>query len=63
MVKTKILSFGEQSYGAHRVALIMSDGTIIEDVVIAWGDEVVRTAGVDVASFDGSEVVDAVDRS
>jgi hypothetical protein len=63
MVKTKILSFGEHSYGAYRVALVMSDGRLIEDVIVAWGDQVVRIAGVDVASFDGSEVVDAVDRS
>ena len=62
MVKTKILSFGEHSCGAYRVALIMSDGGIIEDVTVAWGDEVVRIAGVDVASFDGSQVVDALDR-
>jgi hypothetical protein len=40
----------------------MSDGTIIEDVTVAWGDEVVRVAGVDVTSFDCSQVVDAIDR-
>jgi hypothetical protein len=61
-IKTRIISFGEHSYGAYRVALVMSDGTIIEDVIVAWGDEVVRVAGVDVASFDGSQVVDAIDR-
>jgi hypothetical protein len=62
-VKTKIVSFGEHSYGAYKVALVMSDGTIIEDVIVAWGDEVVRVAGVDVTSFDTSQVVDAIDRS
>lgn len=62
-VKARIISFGEHSYGAYKVALIMSDGTIIEDVIVAWGDEVVRVAGVDVTSFDTSRVVDALDRS
>ena len=62
-VKTKIISFGEHSYGAYKVALVMSDGTIIEDVIVAWGDEVVRVSGVDVTSFDTSRVVDAIDRS
>ena len=62
-VTTKIISFGEHSYGAHKVALVMSDGAIIDDVIVAWGDEVVRVAGVDVTSFDTSQVVDAIDRS
>ena len=44
-VKTKIISFGEHSHGAYKVALVMSDGTIVEDVVVAWGDEVVSVAG------------------
>jgi len=61
-IKTKIISFGEYKYGASKVALVMSDGTIIEDVVVAWGDEVVRVGGVDVSSFDTSQVVDALDR-
>jgi hypothetical protein len=62
-VKTKIISFGEFAYGAYKVALVMSDGTIIEDVIVAWGEEVVRVAGVDVTSFDTSQVVDAIERS
>jgi hypothetical protein len=62
-IKTKIVSFGEYKYGASRVALVMSDGTIIEDVIVAWGDEVVRVGGVDVSSFDTSQVVDALDRN
>jgi hypothetical protein len=62
-VKTKIISFGEYSHGAYKVALVMSDGTIIEDVIAAWGGEVVRVAGVDVTSFDTSQVVDAIDQS
>jgi C-terminal processing protease CtpA/Prc len=61
-LKAKVISFGETSYGACRVALVMSDGGIIEDVIVAWGDEVVRINGVDVADFDGSQVVDAIDR-
>jgi hypothetical protein len=61
-IKTKIIAFGEYKYGASKVALVMSDGSIIEDVIVAWGDEVVRIGGVDVASFDTSQVVDAIDR-
>jgi hypothetical protein len=61
-VKKKVLSFGEHSYGAHKVALVMTDGTVIEDVIVGWGDEVVRVAGVDASSFDTSQVIDAIDR-
>jgi hypothetical protein len=59
-VKSKIFSFGEHSYGAYKVALVLSDGTVIEDVIVAWGDEVAKIAGVDVVSFDASQVVDAL---
>jgi hypothetical protein len=62
VVKSKILSFGEDSYGASKVALVMADGSIVEDVIVAWGDEVVRVAGVDVASFDTEHVVNAINR-
>lgn len=61
-VASKIIAFGEISYGAYVVALVMSDGTVIEDVVVAWGRDVVSIAGIDVANFDGSRVVDALDR-
>lgn len=30
-----IRSFGEHSYGAYKVALVMADGAIIEDVIVA----------------------------
>jgi len=49
--------------GAHRVALIMKDGSVVEDVIVAWGDEVVRIGGVDGCPIDVDEVVDAEDRS
>jgi len=62
-VASKIAAFGEISYGANRVALVMTDGGIVEDVIVAWGHEVVRVAGVDGVPFDTSHVVDAIDRS
>ena len=60
-LKEKVISFGEQSYGAHHVDLVISDGSIVEDVILAWASEVVRVAGVDVADFDASDVVDVID--
>jgi len=32
----------EISYGATRVVLILKDGNKIEDVILAWGAEIVR---------------------
>ena len=62
-LKSKAISFGESSYGACQVDLVLSDGRVIEDVTLAWGDEVVTVAGIDVGDFDASDVVDVIDRS
>jgi hypothetical protein len=61
-VKEKILSFGEDSMGTHRVALVLSDGRLVEDVVVAWGAEVISVAGSDLFELAMSDVVDALDR-
>ena len=62
-VKEKILSFPEHRMGVHRVALVLKDGSLIEDVLVAWGDEVVRVGGVDRCHFEVANVVDVEDRS
>lgn len=63
-LKTKIIGFGEYKMGAYKVDLVLRDGRIIKDVIVAWGDEVVRVGGQDVVSdFPLAEVVDAIDTS
>ena len=62
-VKERILTFGEYKMGAYKVALVMKDGSVIEDVIVAWGDDVVRIAGVDGCPINVDDVVDAEDRS
>lgn len=62
-IKEQILSFAEYKMGTHKVALIMKDGSTVEDVVVAWGDEVVRIGGVDGCAINPADVVDAEDRS
>ena len=49
--------------GAHKVALTMEDGSVVEDVIVAWGAEVVRVGQADGCPFDVSAVVGAEDRS
>jgi hypothetical protein len=58
-----ILGFPEYRMGAHKVAVELRDGTIVDDVLVAWGGEVIRVGGVDGCSFDPSAVVNAYDRS
>ena len=62
-VKTRILSFPEYQMGAHRVALVLKDGQVIEDVTVAWGDEIVSVGGVPHRDFPTDEVVDAENRA
>jgi hypothetical protein len=62
-VKARILSFPEYKMGAHKVALVMKDGSIVDDVIVAWGDEVVRVGGVDGCPINLVDVADAEDRS
>ncbi len=58
-IKTKILTFPEYSMGAHRVDLVLRDGSVVRDVMVAWGDTVVRTGD---HTFDPADVVDATDQ-
>jgi hypothetical protein len=64
-VKEKVLAFGESSYGAYRVQLVLADGRMIPDVVLAWGDEIVRVGSADVhgpddLDFEVTDVADAL---
>lgn len=63
-LKTKVLSFPEYRMGAHRVALVVRGGEIIEDVIIAWGDEVVSVGHEDGgAELISDDIIDVIDRS
>ena len=62
-VRVKILIFPEYMMGAHRVAVTFGDGSTIEDVIVAWGYEVVRVGGVDGCPFHAEDAVDAENRS
>jgi hypothetical protein len=41
-IKEKVASFPESSYGANRVTLVISNGRRINDVIVAWGSEIVK---------------------
>ena len=58
-----ILGFPEYKMGTHKVALKLRDGSVVEDVLVAWGKDVIRVGGVDGCLFDTESVIDAYDRS
>jgi hypothetical protein len=61
-VKTKIIGLGEYKMGAHNVDLVLRDGRIVQDVIVAWGDEIVRVGANEHVDFDPHDVIDAVSR-
>lgn len=62
-LRPKVQTFGEVSMGANRVALVLKDGTIIDDVILAWGEEVVRVGGGEPRNIAVDDIVDVIDRS
>jgi hypothetical protein len=62
-LQAKVRTFGEVTMGANRVALVLRDGTVIEDVILAWGREVVRVGGGEPVDLPIDQVSDVIDRS
>lgn len=61
-VKTKIAGFGEYKMGAYKVDLVLRDGRTVHDVIVAWGDQIVRVGASEHVDFDPNDVIDAIDR-
>lgn len=61
-IADKILALPESSMGANRVALVLRDGSVIEDVKVAWGNDVVSIGGRNEFSLPVCEIVDVIDR-
>jgi hypothetical protein len=51
-LKDKASEFPESSYGANRVTLILPGGRKIQNVVLAWGGEIVKIGNNQIASED-----------
>ena len=62
-LRSKVLSFPEYKMGAHRVALLLRNGETVDNVIIAWGDEIVHLGGRDSADVSVDQIADVVDRS
>jgi hypothetical protein len=62
-LRAKARSFPEVSMGAQRVALVFASGEVVEDVILAWGEEVVSVAGKEPHALPLFAAIDVVDRS
>ena len=49
LLQDKASQMPEIGYGATRVVLILKDGNKIEDVILAWGAEIVRIGEKEIA--------------
>lgn len=61
----KAAQFPESSCGAYKVTVVLSSGRVVDDVLLAWGSEVVKVRGRTVAteedlSFRLLEVTDVL---
>lgn len=57
-----VRSFPEHKMGVHRVALVLADGSTVDDVLVAWGVEVIRVGDAHEVPELG-RIVDVLDRN
>jgi hypothetical protein len=54
----KVGTFGESSYGAKIVSFVLTDGTQVRNVHLAWGRSILLAKSGLPADFDPSQVVE-----
>ena len=59
----KVAGFATPLIGAHRVALVLHDRRVVEDVYIAWSHLVVSVAGKEEFDLSEDEIADVLERS
>lgn len=62
-LQDKVQDFGEYSMGTNKVAVVLKDGRIIEDVFVAWATEVVKVGSSTNIPFKAEDVVDVINRA
>jgi len=62
-IREKVTNLPEYRMGAHKVAVVLRDGRVVEDVIVAWGKEIISEGGQIEISFLPEDVMDVVDRS
>ena len=62
-LRDKVQNFGEYSMGANKVAVVLKDGRVVEDVFVAWASEVVKVGGSTKIPFKAEDIVDVINRA
>jgi len=65
LLSDKASSFPEVSYGATKVTLVLKDNSKIENVVLAWGSEIVKIRNTPIEkikhlTFTAEDIVDVL---
>ncbi len=56
-IADKICSFPEYRYGANRIKVWLDDGTCFDNVIVAWGEEIISVEGSKEIPFDPSKII------
>lgn len=60
----KAASFGESSYGATILTLVLKDGSRLQHVHVAWGRNVIKATGAEeealLSKLDPADIVDVL---
>ena len=61
----KASKFPDYSYGANQVTLILKNGVEIQNVILAWGEEIVKIGEISIQneseiSFSIDQIVDVI---
>jgi hypothetical protein len=57
-LKDKVLEMPEYRQGVNKVKVRLKDGTVVNNVYIAWGHEIVKVKDSDKIPFDARDIVD-----
>ena len=63
LLRDRLAAFPESSFCAHKVALVLRDGRVVEDVLVAWEAEILSAGGRSELPFEEWDIVDILDRS
>lgn len=53
----KVNAMPEHGYGVTRIRVTLDDGSIYDDVFVAWGSEIVKVGTNEQIPFDPSQIV------
>lgn len=62
-IREKLATLPEYRMGAHKVAVRLKDGRVVEDVIVAWEKEIISVGGNAEIPFVPEEIIDVMDRS